>query len=76
MSDIKSRALRTAAQNLLFDIVLAVVVVVLPAFQGDLSAVNWGLLISSLVKTVAVTTLSAVQRYVESVRQERPSHAE
>jgi hypothetical protein len=67
--DTKSRALRTAAQNLLFDVVLAVILVLTPAFQGDLDQVNWGLLFASVIKTVVVTAFAAAQRYIETNRQ-------
>jgi hypothetical protein len=69
VNDTKSRALRTAAQNLLFDLILAVIVVLLPAFQGDLHAINWGVLLASVVKTAVVTALAATQRYVETNRE-------
>jgi hypothetical protein len=67
-SDTKSRALRTAAQNLGFDLALAIILVAQPAFSGDLASVNWGLLGASLLKTVVVTFLAAAQRYVETNR--------
>jgi hypothetical protein len=68
VNDTTSRALRTAAQNLLFDVILAVIVVLLPAFQGDLGAVNWGILLASVVKTLVVTVFAAVQRFIETNR--------
>jgi hypothetical protein len=67
-ADAKSRALRTAAQNLVFDAVLAIILVLTPAFQGDLDQVNWGLLLAAVVKTAVVTLFAAVQRYIETNR--------
>lgn len=63
-SDAKSRAARTVLQNLLVDVVLAVVVVVLPLVSGD--AVNWGLVLASVAKTALVTALAFVQRTAEA----------
>lgn len=66
MSETTVRALRTAAQNLLFDALVLIVAVLVPAIQDD--ATNWALVWSSLVKTVAVTVLSAVHKFVETHR--------
>jgi hypothetical protein len=63
-ADAKSRAWRTFLQNLLVDVVLAVVVVILPLVSGD--AVNWGLVAASAAKTALVTLLAFVQRAAEA----------
>jgi hypothetical protein len=65
-ADAGSRALRTLAQNLLVDIVLAVVVVILPLVSGD--AVNWGLVVASAAKTALVTALAFVHRTAEAAK--------
>ncbi|TCO57111.1 hypothetical protein [Actinocrispum wychmicini] len=63
-ADANSRALRTLLQNLLFDVLLAVIVVVLPLVQA--TTVDWSLVIGSVIKTAVVTTLSWVQRAIET----------
>jgi hypothetical protein len=64
--DVKSRTLRTLAQNLLFDVLLAVVVVVLPLVQA--ATVDWRIVLASVVKTAMVTALAGIQRTLESRR--------
>ncbi|GGM75441.1 hypothetical protein GCM10012275_52620 [Longimycelium tulufanense] len=65
-SDVKSRALRTLAQNLLFDVLLAVVVVVLPLVQDE--KVDYHLILGSAAKTAFVTALAFLQRTLEARR--------
>lgn len=65
--DVKSRTLRTLAQNLLIDVFLAVIVVVLPLIQA--ATVDWRIVLASLVKTALVTALAGIQRALESARQ-------
>lgn len=64
--DAKTRALRTLAQNLLFDVLLAVVLVVLPLVQAE--HVDYGLVLASVAKTAAVTALAFIQRALEARR--------
>lgn len=64
--DVKSRTLRTLAQNLLFDVLLAVVVVVLPLVQA--ATVDWRIVLASIAKTAMVTALAGIQRTLESRR--------
>lgn len=64
--DAKSRALRTLLQGFVFDVLLAVVVVVLPLVQAEV--VDWKLVAVSAVKTAAVAAFSFAQRYLESHR--------
>lgn len=67
--DVKNRALRTAAQNLLFDALLAVILILLPVFTTeDLTAVDWGIVGMSVLKTVVVTVFAGVHRYLETHR--------
>jgi len=63
-ADAKSRAWRTLLQNLLVDVVLAVVVVVMPLVSGN--DVNVGLVVASAVKTALVTALAFIQRTAEA----------
>jgi hypothetical protein len=64
--DVKSRTLRTLAQNLAFDVLLAVIVVVLPLVQA--ATVDWRIVAASVLKTAMVTALAGVQRVLESRR--------
>lgn len=65
-SDAKSRALRTLAQNLGFDVLLAVVLVALPLVQAE--HVDYGLILASVIKTAVVTALAFIQRSLETRR--------
>lgn len=65
-ADAKSRAWRTLGQNLVVDVVLAVVVVVLPLVSGN--DVNVGLVVASAAKTALVTVLAFVQRTAEAAK--------
>lgn len=65
-TDASSRALRTLAQNALFDVLLAVVVVVLPLIQAQ--EVDWRIVAASAVKTAIVTAFSFLQRTLEARR--------
>jgi hypothetical protein len=65
VGDVRSRVLRTLAQNLLFDVLLAVIVVVVPIINAG-GPVNWALLGASVLKTALVTAFAGVQRLLES----------
>jgi hypothetical protein len=63
-SDASSRAIRTLLQNLVFDVLLAVIVVVLPLVQA--ATVDWRLVLASVIKTAVVTALAWGQRAIET----------
>ncbi|TCO47290.1 hypothetical protein [Actinocrispum wychmicini] len=67
-TDTRNRALRTLAQNLAFDALLAVILVLLPAIQAE--HINWSLLLASIAKTAAVTILAGTQRWLENRRSD------
>lgn len=63
-SDASSRAWRTLAQNLLFDVLLGVGLVVVPLIQAE--HVDWRLVLASVVKTAVVTVIAFLQRTLEA----------
>jgi hypothetical protein len=67
-ADARVRALRTLFQNLVIDVLVAIIIVVMPAIQSSSASIDWRLLLASLVKTVLVTLLSYGQRYLEARR--------
>jgi hypothetical protein len=64
-ADAKTRALRTLLQNLVIDVLLAIVLVLMPVVQGS-GTIDWRLLLASLLKTVFATLLSYSQRFLEA----------
>jgi hypothetical protein len=70
--DAKNRALRTFAQGLASDLLVAAVLFLLPVFASDSfdwTATDWKVLVLSFAKTLVVTIIS----YVARVRGISPS---
>jgi hypothetical protein len=66
MSDATSRALRTAAQNLVLDVGVATVAVAIPLASGN--HIDWALLGLTVGKTAFLTTLSYLHRKLNELR--------
>jgi hypothetical protein len=64
-ADARTRALRTLLQNLVIDVLLAIILVLMPVVQGS-GSIDWRLLLASLLKTAFATVLSYGQRYLEA----------
>lgn len=69
VGDARSRALRTLGQNLLIDVVLAVILVVLPLLQAE--TVQWGLVLAAVGRTAAATIIAFLHRSLDSYREHR-----
>lgn len=66
MANVQLGAVRTAAVNLVLDVLLAVAVVVLPAVSGN--DTNWALVWGSVIKTAVATAVVGVKNLIERYR--------
>lgn len=66
MSDATTRALRTFAQNLILDVLVAVFTVALPLIQAE--QINWTVLALAVGKTALATAASYIHRKLNELR--------
>lgn len=66
MSDATTRALRTFAQNLVLDVLIAVFTVALPLIQSE--HINWTVLALAVGKTALATAASYIHRKLNELR--------
>lgn len=68
-SDASSRALRTFAQNLAFDVAFAVTVAVLPLVSAE--HIDWQWVLVSMGRTAIATAVSFLHRTLDGLRTKK-----